>query len=459
MSKVHWYVKCGNTIPIFELGSNSFHISVDTPIPDWDDYYNQSKQLEFNRYRVKDGKTTNWVSFSSLSSATSFLYGKPCDIKTTIRFSRELTDDEDILLSCHYLLNRVSIYDIIYESGESFADVLWKSSNTENIIKEDYMNLQSKDLEGLNIEDKIFGGAALLTRGITEMSARAFAKEFAEVLKPLSSTSDDELTQKTFVPVFTDASHSDSLDMENANACIRSIKRNLIPVLVGEAGCGKTYTAEHLGEKLREAFGKKGQTLKQTKICCSGIPYNEFWGSYDAVSNMCTGSFKYIWKEAENNSDILYYVILDEMLDMTDIRRTFGGAFADLDKLPNNLFIVATGNTGVWDAGGVTYNKMLNDDGIDQNRFNLIPVHNIFEDLNSAEAQLYLSSFDKESERFKRIMEIATSDVSKVLSPRKFRNMMQLSDEEYKEDIEFGLKRDDKYEERALLVDRTKYKE
>lgn len=262
---------------------------------------------------------------------------------------------------------------------------------------------------------------------------------------------------RVFIPKFTDASHSDSLDMENANACIRSIKRNLIPVLVGEAGCGKTYTAEHLGELLRKTFGKEGQTLKQTKICCSGIPYNEFWGSYDAVSHMCTGSFKYIWKEAENNSDTLYYVILDEMLDMTDIRQTFGGAFADLDNLPNNLFIVATGNIGVWEAGGATYRKMLDDDGIDQNRFNLIPVHNIFEDLDSAEAQLYLSNFDKESERFKRIMEVATSDTSKVLSPRKFRNMMQLSDEEYKEDIEFGLKRDDKYEKRALLVDRPKY--
>ena len=86
MSKVHWYIKCGNTIPIFELGSNSFYISVDTPIPDWDDYYVQSKQLEFNRCHVKNGKTTNWVSFSSLSSATSFLYGKPCDIKTTINY-------------------------------------------------------------------------------------------------------------------------------------------------------------------------------------------------------------------------------------------------------------------------------------------------------------------------------------------------------------------------------------
>jgi hypothetical protein len=96
---------------------------------------------------------------------------------------------------------------------------------------------------------------------------------------------------RVFIPKFTDASHSDSLDMENANACIRSIKRNLIPVLVGEAGCGKTYTAEHLGELLRKTFGKDGQTLKQTKICCSGIPYNEFWGSYDAVSHMCTGSF------------------------------------------------------------------------------------------------------------------------------------------------------------------------
>ena len=274
-----------------------------------------------------------------------------------------------------------------------------------------------------------------------------------EIIKALNMDNQD----RVFVPEFTDLKHSDSLDIENANACIRTIKRNLIPVLVGEAGCGKTYTAEHLGEKIHETFGKEGQVLKQTKICCSGIPYNEFWGSYDAVSHMCTGSFKYIWKEAENNSDILYYVILDEMLDMTDIRRTFGGAFANLDELPNNLFIVATGNNGVWDTGSATYRKMLDDDGIDQNRFNLIPVHNIFEDLDSNEAQLYLSSFDEESERFKSIMEIAASCEDKVLSPRKFKNMMQLSDEEFKEDIEFGCRRDEKYIEKALLVDRPKY--
>ena len=274
-----------------------------------------------------------------------------------------------------------------------------------------------------------------------------------EIIKTLNMDNQD----RVFIPEFTEAKHSDSLDIENANACIRTIKRNLIPVLVGEAGCGKTYTAEHLGKKILDTFGKDGQTLKQTKICCSGIPYNEFWGSYDAVSHMCTGSFKYIWKEAENNSDVLYYVILDEMLDMSDIRQTFGGAFAELDELPSNLFIVATGNNGVWDTGSATYRKMINDDGIDQNRFNLIPVHNIFEDLDSNEAQFYLSSFDKESERFKSIMEIATSCEGKVLSPRKFRNMMQLSDEEFKEDIEFGCRRDEKYEEKALLVDRPKY--
>lgn len=135
MSKVHWYVKCGNTIPIFELNSNSFHISVDTPIPDWDAYYAQSKQLEFNRYRVKDGKTTNWISFSSLSSATSFLYGKPCDIKTTIRFSRELMDDEDDLLIFYYLLHRVSIYDIIYMSLESLLQMFFGSQTIMKILR------------------------------------------------------------------------------------------------------------------------------------------------------------------------------------------------------------------------------------------------------------------------------------------------------------------------------------
>lgn len=34
MSKVHWYVKCGRTIPIFESDNNLFFISKDTIIPD-----------------------------------------------------------------------------------------------------------------------------------------------------------------------------------------------------------------------------------------------------------------------------------------------------------------------------------------------------------------------------------------------------------------------------------------
>lgn len=453
MSKVHWYVKCGKTIPIFELNSNSFYISIDTPISDWDAYYSQSKQLEFNRYRVKDGRTINWISFSSLSSVTSFLYGKPCDIKTTIKFSRELSDDEDTILTCYFLLNRVSVYDIIYESGESFTDVIWKLSD-KNIIEEAYMNMQIEDLFNLSVDKKIGAGEALIVSGKSEILAKALASEFAKIIKV-----DDEV-DKVSIPEFTKEKHSDSLDIENANACIRTIKRNLIPVLVGEAGCGKTYTAEHLGEKLLDVFGKEGQTLKQTKICCSGIPYNEFWGSYDAVSHMCTGAFKYIWREALEHSEFLYYVILDEMLDIENVRQTFGGAFANLDKLPSNLFIVATGNIGVWDDGSSTYKKMKNDDGINQNRFNMIKVHNILEDLDSKEAQVFLSAFDKDSERYKAIMKIAEdAGDDKVLSPRKFSNMMQLSDEEFKEDIEFGKMRDKEYDIKALLVNRLKYDE
>lgn len=260
---------------------------------------------------------------------------------------------------------------------------------------------------------------------------------------------------RVFIPKFTDASHSDSLDMKNANACIRTIKRNLIPVLVGEAGCGKTYTAEHLGEKLLENFGKDGQILKQSKICCSGIPYNEFWGSYDAVSHVCTGAFKYIWREAEKNRNILYYVILDEMLDMLDIRQTFGGAFAVLDKLPENLIVVATGNNGVYDKGGQTYTRMTGDGGIDQNRFSLIQVHNLLENLDSNEAKLFLSKFDSNSLRYKVAMEIAEEcKQEKMLSPRKLSNFMQLTDDELISDIKFGMN-----PEGMLLVPRPKYKE
>lgn len=295
MCKVHWYVKCGNTIPIFELDSNSFHISVDTPIPDWDVYYVQSKQLEFNRYRVKDGKTTNWISFNSLSSATSFLYGKPCDIKTTIKFSRELSDDENKLLTCHYLLNRLSIYGSIYKSGESFADVIWKSSDNKNSIKEEYTNMQVEDLIGLNAERKIAAGEALVVSAKAEILAKALKKEFESVLNVDNTTKIIRRYKDSFN--YYNKDNADCLfSLSNSMEVLYKKLYDFLtlvsyrqPVyLLGEAGVGKNVLEEQIIKGIAEKYGAyvasfdfdTSTTQANTTMSTSPLTDNEIYGIY-----------------------------------------------------------------------------------------------------------------------------------------------------------------------------------
>lgn len=313
MCKVHWYIKCGNTIPIFELGSNSFHISVDTPIPDWDDYYNQSKQLEFNRYRVKAGKTIDWVSFSSLSSATSFLYGKPCDIKTTIRFSRELTDDESKLLSCYYLLNRASIYDIIYESGESFVDVLWKLSNNENSIKEDYINMQVEDLFSLSADKKIGAGEALVVSGKSEILAKALAKAF----EPLLGVDDTIKIIRRYENSFNYYNKDNIGSLFSLSNSMKVLYEKLYnfltlvsyrqPIyLLGEAGVGKNVLEEQIIKGIAEKYGAfvasfdfdTSTTQANTTMSTSPLTDNEIYGIY--IEAIIKANEEYFASSTEN---------------------------------------------------------------------------------------------------------------------------------------------------------------
>lgn len=222
-----------------------------------------------------------------------------------------------------------------------------------------------------------------------------------EVVKALSiDTAERVLTPKCNEKEYSlsDMSYKDviskeGLDTYNVMNCLFALSLKQIPVLVGSAGCGKTYTAEHLAEIIYKFKNVEFDSVVQTKINCSGIAHNSFWGSFDAVSHTCVGLFKYIYRQAEENTNKLYYVILDELLDISDIRRTFGESFADLTNLPNNLVIVGTGNNDIWDKGNAVQLEMLNDRGI-LGRFKLIDVHNIIEDLDSDEAKRYLSKFD-----------------------------------------------------------------
>ena len=400
--KVHFYVRQGKIIPIFEDMTKTFHLPSGVRINDWDNYYKKTEYYDTALCKVENNITVDWITFKSLSGATSFIYGKPCDIKTSIKFSRELTEDEEQVI-VNYITTRNSIFEKIYQSGESFADVLWKRTSSFNILDITDEEILKEDKEVKNIDNMAnavkdlspMEKLGLATSLDVKAKSEIVAMEVGKVMKPLldSKSEDDIKIAKPEISVVGFNDKPISLSKFNVDSCIDTLRAGKIPVLVGWAGAGKTYTVRNMHGYISEYYISRGRNFDkmiEAFIPCSNISHNDFWGSFDAVSHTCIGKFKYIWLEAEKNPNILYYVILDEMLDMTDIRKTFGDSFSKLTSLPENMIVVATGNKSVYDSSNETARNMLKDDGI-LGRFELIEVKNILENPKS---EMYNTFFD-----------------------------------------------------------------
>lgn len=179
---------------------------------------------------------------------------------------------------------------------------------------------------------------------VSEIKKESFSKilKYSKFLASLvSNNSDDIKIAKPEIEVITSLDSSLSvddrikilgLDWFNVHSCLDSLAGSMIPVLVGIAGAGKTYTVVNMAHIVwkfaSDFYNKTYDRMYKVIIPCSNISHNDFWDSFDAVSHMCTGKFKYIWQEALSNQNDLYYVILDEMLDMYDIRSTYGESFS-----------------------------------------------------------------------------------------------------------------------------------
>lgn len=258
------------------------------------------------------------------------------------------------------------------------------------------------------------------------------------------------------------------LDWYNVHSCIDTIAGNKIPVLVGLAGAGKTYTLDNMCEiihRYKEDCGSKFDKMFKVKIPCSNISHNDFWGSFDAVSHVCVGKFKYIWQLAKENADTLYYVILDELLDMYDIRKTFGDSFSVLTSLPNNLVVVGTGNKDVFDVSNETARNMMRDSGI-LGRFNLIEVSNILQDVDSESFNYFFNDVVKAEtpleEHIKNfVIKIASASnyKDKMLVPRNVidfikRGSQYTSEDEFMKLMKYYIKQDSNYIKKLLFVDK-----
>lgn len=300
MSKVHWYIKCGRTIPIFESDNNLFFISKDTIIPDWDDYYNQTEDSKKRRQFVKQGKTSCWIPFDSLSTATSFLYGKPCDIKTTIKTSQEITDF-DVKVIENSIVNNFSIYETAKNGGlcsnlldtKSIVDALFEKSN--NVKGEKKIGMKNEDLIGLSATEKIGAGEALVVSGKSEILAKALAKAFEPILGVDDTVKIIRRYENSFN--YYNKDNIDSLfSLSNSMKVLYKKLYNFLTLvsyrqpiyLLGEAGVGKNVLEEQIIKGIAEKYGAfvasfdfdTSTTQANTTMSTSPLTDNEIYGIY-----------------------------------------------------------------------------------------------------------------------------------------------------------------------------------
>lgn len=310
----------------------------------------------------------------------------------------------------HKVIDSNLIYEIVTESSEDLQQ------------KEESINMssQGKDINNMSLNEQL----GYISNLELNIKAKVIADEIGKVIKPLleSKSEDDvKIAEPEINNIDFSKKHS-GLDEFNINSCLDTLRAGKIPVLVGWAGAGKTYTVKNMHYYIAEYYRSKGKDFDEMVeifIPCSNISHNDFWGSFDAVSHTCIGKFKYIWLEAEKNPNILYYVILDEMLDMTDIRKTFGDSFSKLTSLPENMIVVATGNKSVYDSSNETARNMLKDDGI-LGRFELIEVKNILENPKSEMYNIFFDNIKTPTELSKYLKNL----ILHLVDDEHFKDMM-----------------------------------
>ena len=331
--KVHFYVRQGKIIPIFEDMTKTFHLPSEVKINDWDDYYKKTEYYDTALCKVENNITVDWITFKSLSGTTSFIYGKPCDIKKSIKFSRVLSEDEEKVV-VNYITKRDNIFEKIYQSGESFADVLWKRTNSFNILDITDEEILKEDKEVRNIDnmanavkdlspmEKLGLATSLDVKAKSEIVAMEIGKQIREVLTPLAKVDDSSSIIRRYSKSlqFYDKSNTSELFKDSNNKDLLYTRLAdflerisfIQPVyLLGSAGVGKNVLEEQLVHRLTEKYGAyvgsisfdSSITQADTTVATSPLTDKEKWGIYTEAIIKANE----LWGNREIPSDLTSY--------------------------------------------------------------------------------------------------------------------------------------------------------
>lgn len=131
MCEYYEYSKCGLIEKIYTL--NGYYIILKgTTVNNWTSGYKDTNERMFYRQFVESGFLTRDLAFESLSAATSFIYGKPCDIKTTIT-THGVSDFSDINRLKEAIKFRLSSCSLIKGTSVSKSRKTKSSTNLDRV--------------------------------------------------------------------------------------------------------------------------------------------------------------------------------------------------------------------------------------------------------------------------------------------------------------------------------------
>lgn len=469
MCEYYEYSKCGLIEKIYTL--NGYYIILKgTTVNNWTSGYKDTNERMFYRQFVESGFLTRDLAFESLSAATSFIYGKPCDIKTTIT-THGVSDFSDINRLKEAIEFRLSSCSLIKGTNTSKSRKTKSSTNPDrvkdslvrknellesdsleekvgvvsndvleekefNLSKDNESSLYNKEIReekdmNLNERKDITGHFSGLSPEeefslATMLELNAKAKFFSSVL----NKKDDSISFLEPYANRIEIFNRDSTEYnESLNLLSRVLNQNdLVNIcdtlkysgvyLAGEAGIGKGMIANNIGALLVEQNDKYNSYAKVFVNCHEAINIAQVsWGT--GMNNVeYLGAFYTAFKYAEEHRDCAVVLVLDE-INRCKWEELLGAVFeltsskigSSHCRMINGVELTYSSNVYIIATGnvGVSFKTGKIDDSGFNDRFQYIKLSGLFDSIE------YINSYSKNAALELKPSLLEEKDIYKVL--------------------------------------------